>query len=335
MADPKKYQLQVTIGTSYDATTHQLVPVNTETPVELHSDRLDARVNVRIQNYRGLPTGSPSTSVYFENPPHKSDLYSIAFDFKLKQSIPGNELVFGNDFEHAIKDHLPPGFSAALRVVKWTIDPGLDGDIYAEKPYLYGPLASSINQLWVGDKVDGEGLPKHDDQKALQEGGSESGTKIREEKKVPSAGSARMKHFLTEAHRKDWTFEAAREYRCDFYNPYLDFNDLALKLPGNFKLHLMSFWDGQPLRYTLKHRTPDGSKDDVLFVVLFTLVPQEQVKEQEKKLVEEKKALSVGNTGGVGLGRPQRDMSGVPGGAGPGGSGSQESGGGRDDAGVD
>lgn len=335
MTDPRKFHLQITGGTSYDPATHQLLPVNTSTPLELHSDHLDGQVDVRINNFRGLPSGSPPTCDYFSKPPHQSDLYSISFNFKLKESIPGNELLFGNDFEHPIKDNLPPGFSTALRIVKWAIDPGLDGDVYADKPYLYGPLASSINQLWIGDKPE-EASPKnphpYEQGEAVKEGGSEAGLKIREEKSVPSDGAARMKHFLNEAHRKDWHFEAGREYRCDFFNPYLDFNDLALKLPGNFKLHLMSFWDGQPLRYTLKHKTADGSKDKVLFVIVFTLVPEERAKEQEKKLEREKKTSTVGKVGGIGLGGQQRDMSVLAGGASAAGASGQ---GPADDGGVD
>lgn len=333
MADAKKFHLQVTGGTSYDATKHQLIPVNSGHPLRLESERIDAHVDVKINNFRGLPTGSPSTCDYFSKPPYQSDLYSISFDFKLKQDIPGNELLFGNDFEHPIRDSLPPGFSSALRIVKWAIDPGLDGDVYSDHPYLYGPLASSINQLWVGDKSENKADPNTEDDRALvEEGGSADGIKLREQKKVPSQGAARMKHFLNESHRKDWTFEAGREYRCDFFNPYLDFNDLALKLPGNFKLHLMSFWDGQPLRYTLKHKTTDGSKDEVLFVIVIALLPEDKVEEQEKKLQQEKKTFAIGNAGGLGLGGGQRDQSGIAGGAGPGSGGERTT---ADDGGVD
>ena len=35
------------------------------------------------------------------------------------------------------------------------IDPGLDGDVYADEPYLYGPAASSINTIHIGPKQEG------------------------------------------------------------------------------------------------------------------------------------------------------------------------------------
>jgi hypothetical protein len=92
---------------------------------------------------------------------------------------------------------------------------------------------------------------------------------------LPATGAARKKHFLTESHLKEFTFEKGRVYSNDFYNPYLDFNgrlelrlqiaggqrpwltlditDFALRLPGyglipGITIPIISFWDGQPLR---------------------------------------------------------------------------------------
>jgi hypothetical protein len=43
------YILQVTTGTEYDVTTHKIVPVNAETPVQIESGLMKAEVTVRIQ----------------------------------------------------------------------------------------------------------------------------------------------------------------------------------------------------------------------------------------------------------------------------------------------
>lgn len=118
--------------------------------------------------------------------------------------------------------------------MKWAVDPGLDGDVYAEKPYLYGPLASSLNILRVGESGaekaskaelgdDGEGM-------IFEEGGEGDGEDLRKEKGVPDSEAARKKFFLTEANRKDWEFEAGREHWGDFFNPYLDFNGRTVHL---------------------------------------------------------------------------------------------------------
>lgn len=143
-------------------------------------------------------------------------------------SISGNDLVFGNDFDRPIKDRLPPGTEPAFKFVKWAIDPGLEGDLYSEKPHLYGPLLSSINVLRVGPKAAKKGgeweIPAHLHEDGIDEGADGEGKDIRKTKSIPEDAAARKKHFLNEGHRKEWEFEEGRVYRGDFFNPYLDFN---------------------------------------------------------------------------------------------------------------
>lgn len=173
MAD--KYILRVTAGPTYDLADHTEVPVNSPTPVKISTEHMDVELNVRIQNYRGLPRNSPATSPYFDQEPHSrnKDQYSIAFQFTPKapgparaptkaehvdpddrepEGISASDLQFGNDFDHPIRDRLPPGFSYAMKIVKWWIDPGLDGDPYADSPYLFGPALSSFNHVRVSDR---------------------------------------------------------------------------------------------------------------------------------------------------------------------------------------
>ncbi|RKF56310.1 putative f-box domain containing protein [Erysiphe neolycopersici] len=250
MAD--KYLLQVTAGPSYDPTQHQVVSVNSPKPLSIESDLISVDLNVRIQAYRGLPLSSPSTSSYFTLPRHAKDgdQYSISFAFSLKSAIKGNDLVFGNDFENPIRDRLPPGFNTAFRIMKWFIDPGLEGDAYADKPYLYGPLASSINTLYIGSKQHiflGKNSGDPDAGLLLTEGGCDEGIALRKSKKIPDTEAGRKKYFLNRNNQSNWIWEAGREYGCDFFNPYLDFNAFALRLPG-FSLSIMKYWDGQAPR---------------------------------------------------------------------------------------
>lgn len=216
----------------------------------------------------GLPHGSPSTSSYFSDPPHTHDQYSIGFSFVPHRDISGKSLVFGNDFEHPVRDRIPPGFSAAFRIVKWAIDPGLDGDVYADKPYLYGNALSSINALSVGPKVGKGGLDlskiygdKQQDE-VISEGGYDGGQELRAHFNVPADAAARQKWFLGGHDRLEkWQWEEGRLYRADFFNPYLDFNgktslsfpelwmlmweaEFALKLPG-FSLKVLGYLGGE------------------------------------------------------------------------------------------
>ncbi|KAH6615793.1 hypothetical protein B0J18DRAFT_372913 [Chaetomium sp. MPI-SDFR-AT-0129] len=332
MAD--KYLLRVTAGPTYDISTHVEVPVNSPGPsssssssapsapssgpsgsetgsVRITSNLIEADLCVRINKYRGLPRGAPSSSVYFETEPHKSngDQYSIAVRFRLldpggassvqegsaedraegsegekKPGIPASDLQWGNDFDHPLRSRLPPGFNTALNIVKWWIDPGLDGNPYADHPYLYGPALSSFNTIHVG--------PGKDDPARgglwFEEGGDEEGLEWRRRigggGGVPGEGRARMKWALKEGSKEGWTWEFGRVYGVDFFNPYVDFGELALRLPG-FNLPVIKYWDGQglrtppkrshQLRYVLRNRTTG----QVYLVVLFTLHLAEDINE--------------------------------------------------------
>ncbi|KAF2755110.1 DUF1769-domain-containing protein [Pseudovirgaria hyperparasitica] len=286
----EKYILKVTAGPTYDESTQHDVAVNAPEPVKIDTENLTAQLNVRIQNYRGLPKGSPSTSPYFSHETHKSDLYSISFTFTPKKTYTGDEIVFGNDFDHPIRDRLPWGFGTAFNFVKKWVDPGLYGDPYADEPHLYGPLLSSINVLRIGekgskdvdkmaeksgDKVDGDVV-------VFEEGAEGDGATVREEQGIPEQSAARMKHFLGEDTRKDFKFEEGRSYACDFFNPYLDFNDFSLKLPV-ITLSIVKHWDGQPLRtHTLRYVLKDRTADKPLFVIILSLLPIDELGESEK-----------------------------------------------------
>lgn len=257
MADADDYILHITAGPGYDEADHVQIPVNTSKPVTINSDLADIELNVRIRNYRGLPRNSPTTSPYFETEPHayNQDQYSISFRFTPKipaaakvedtepKGISAADLQFGNDFDHPIRDRLPPGFNTAMSIVKWWIDPGLDGDAYSDQPHLYGPALSSFNTISAG-------AGEFDDSKGgiwVEEGGDEEGIRMRQKIGAPDTSKARMKWALRNESKEKWLFEYGKTFSMDFFNPYLDFANLALRLPG-FHLPIMKYWDGQGLR---------------------------------------------------------------------------------------
>lgn len=274
----EKYTLRVTAGPTYDIADHVEVPVNKASPVRISTELMDIDLNVRIQNYRGLPRKSPTTSPYFSQEPHATnkDQYSIAFQFTPKDPTPDKnakpaetskssaetpaandedddeprgisalDLQFGNDFDHPIRDRLPPGFSYAMKIVKWWIDPGLDGDPYADSPYLFGPALSSFNAIRVGRAA-------LDDARGglwVEEGADDDdgSREWRDEVAAPEDAKARMKWALQEQSKRDWLWEYGRTYAVDFFNAYIDFSEFALRLPG-YAVPIMKYWDGQGLR---------------------------------------------------------------------------------------
>ncbi|KAF2009312.1 DUF1769-domain-containing protein [Aaosphaeria arxii CBS 175.79] len=304
MAHHEQYHLRVTAGPTYDRNTHQDVLVNSEDPLTIASEHIDAKIYMRIKDYRGLPEGSPSTSPYFSHSKHVYDRYSISFSFTPKNSIAGDQLVFGNDFEHPIRDRLPPLFDKAFGIVKWWIDPGLDGDVYGDEPYLYGALLSSINVLRIGSKDQSSlenNLEEHDEEDYVvyEEGAEGDGVTLREELGIPGGSAQRQKYFLAEQSKKDFEFEAGREYKCDFFNPYLDFNEFALKIGyGMPAISIIGHWDGQPLRtHTLRYVLKNKETNTELFVVVIQLLPTVEAEEDGAQSAEEKFEMVHGKEG--------------------------------------
>jgi hypothetical protein len=114
------------------------------------------------------------------------------------------------------------------------IDPGLEGDAYADKPYLYGPALSSWNYFRVGEKGDkyaNGGVDTKDStmtssfhDEVVEEGGEGSGEEVRQELNIPEHPDQRKKWFLDQRNRQAFEFEAGRVYKADFGNPYIVFN---------------------------------------------------------------------------------------------------------------
>lgn len=152
----------------------------------------------------------------------------------MKKDIPGDKLVFGNDFDHPIRDRLPWGFNTAFNWVKGWVDATMEGDVYADEPYLYSPILSSMNILQIGGKGQsisevGEGAGEKvgtGDESALifKEGAQADGQEVREKSGMPSDNSQRKRHYQQLQPRKDFIFEKDRAFACDFFNGYLDFN---------------------------------------------------------------------------------------------------------------
>lgn len=141
--------------------------------------------------------------------------------------------------------------------MKWWIDPGLEGDAYADQPYLYGAALSSWNYLRVCGKVGEEEEPESisakdvidaervdaasegyriGDEKGefvglhdivVEEGAELSGENVRLELNIPEDPAQRKKFFLDQGNREKFLFEKGRVYKADFGNPYLGFNGMS------------------------------------------------------------------------------------------------------------
>ncbi|KAI6855634.1 hypothetical protein KC338_g8789 [Hortaea werneckii] len=306
-----KYKLKVTAGPSYDQSQHHDVPVNADDSVYIENAFIRAKVKVRVREYRGLPSTSQQHSAYFDDPMHEKDLYSVAFSFVPKQDLPSIDTVWGNDFDHPVRDRLPPGFNTAFRIVKEFIDPGLNCDAYADEPWLYGPSLSCWFAFRIGDQVGAESdFPAPTEEPAMREGGEGSGLDIRSKLGLPENNEKRRKHFLSASNREAFTFEKDRLYQADFYNPYIDFSNFSLKLPG-FSLKVIKYVDQKShcLRYVFKN----VKTGDVFLNVNFHLLWGDKLKEEVEQ--DRRSSQQIANTGAKpdGNGESQENTKGVNG----------------------
>ncbi|KAK8210890.1 hypothetical protein IWZ01DRAFT_297296 [Phyllosticta capitalensis] len=272
-----KYKLRVTAGPSYDRSTHRLVNVNGDDSLSFENEFVRVKVKTRIRDFTGLPLTSPASTPYFNDPAHSRDRYSISFSFVPKRDLPSADCVFGPDFDRPVRDRLPPGFNYAFNIVKRFIDPGIECDAYADEPWLYGPALSCWFTLRVGDKVGQRGdVPEIREAPALAEGGDGDGEQVRKGLGLPADADKRRKWFLDREHREAFVFEEGRAYQGDFFNPYLDFNKFALRLPG-FSLGVLRYIDDKThtLRWVFKNR----ETNDVYFVVVFNLLFGKELEE--------------------------------------------------------
>lgn len=274
--EAEKYRLRVTAGPAYDTKSHRPVFVNTNTPTVIENKFIRAKIKVRIRGYEGLPTGSKSHSPYFDDPIHEKDQYSLAFSFVPKKDLPCEGSVWGNDFDHPVRDRLPPGFNTAFKIVKEFIDPGLTCDAYADEPWLYGNALSCWFAFRIGEQVGAdEDFPAPDERNVMQDGADGSGKQLREKLGLPENNEKRRKFFLDKHNREAFTFAKGRCYQGDFYNPYIDFSKFALKLPG-FSLGVLKYIDDKShqLRYVFKNQ----KSGEVYLNVNFTLLFGQQLK---------------------------------------------------------
>ncbi|CAZ86071.1 unnamed protein product [Tuber melanosporum] len=151
-------------------------------------------------------------------------------------------------------------FSAA----RW-IDPSLDADVYADEPWIFGPALASMSAI----STSSPSSPPCPEKKGG--GGGEEVGGLVEDNGMGLTAKARRKHFLTERRRKEWVFEPGKVYEMEFSGPWLDLAEFRVVLPG-FRVDILKYWDGQPLRFLLRNR----ASGEVYLVVEFDLVEGEE-----------------------------------------------------------
>lgn len=247
----RQLHLKISIGSSYT----DLSPAHVNEPTRgTHIDNafFEGDVVVRVKNFRGLSANGEAPreldATYFDA---TADTSSVQFSGTIKADVNADQVLFGNDFDEPIKDSLPPGTSLGLKALKW-IDPSLETDLYADRPWAFSPLLATMNLISTTGAAEGLARIEEDTTNLVKE-------------KITT--KQRRAYFADKAHREKFNLKDM-SVAGDFSNPFIDFNTLSIALPYvNLHISILQYWKGQPFRYTCK--TKSG---DVLFCVVFELV---------------------------------------------------------------
>ncbi|KAN0061460.1 hypothetical protein ACQY0O_006307 [Thecaphora frezii] len=302
--------LRISAGPSVDSLS--TVAVNHDLkPLTISSPHFEGRLTVRIKNFSGeQPSGveARADAPYFSGGLGKGMSWSMQIQgrFLSPSPISTDDLVFGNEFDRPIKDHLPYGTSVALQFVK-VVDPNLQHDLYAERPWAFSPYIATMGRVathrladdakeakgldgWPAfpspDNADGGAQYLDDDVTSLfykRDGEFDTSIEPDEdnvknlrggEAGVEKAHEFRKRWFGSKQHRQKCNIDKDQVVTADFFNGFIDFNDLSLHIPfsGGLSFDLKKYWDGQPVRYVCK----DNKSGTVFFVIQFDITDLHQ-----------------------------------------------------------
>ncbi|KAG0360840.1 hypothetical protein BG005_009804 [Podila minutissima] len=290
---PPSFQLLVSVGSSTDPRDLKpVLPNDDAQPVWIESDEFVGQVVIRIRGFNRaqsghLPDALPDSS-WFHQPSAGSNLNSIQIQGRFKREWAGDQVVFGVQFDQPLR--LPPFSSLAFEFVKF-FDPGVEGDIEGEKPWVFSPLIVTMNTVSVSNwssRVESEEPPQN---RVLPPWPSTRGQHIVENttilfndnkqgevattdvdlgpsNPIATNASKRRSHFPKVENRTKLMFKPDQVFGFDFFNPILDLAKFKLRVPG-VSFDITKPLNGQPLTFVMK------SKDSsvVFLAVQFKLVP--------------------------------------------------------------
>ncbi|KNE92533.1 hypothetical protein PSTG_14043 [Puccinia striiformis f. sp. tritici PST-78] len=256
-------RFDILAGPSLDELSRVKVNADRTGPLAIKTASFEGALTVRMKDfadhngdiYRDTETN------YFAN---WSDVtWSIQIQGRFLQPTSADDCVFGNTFDKPIRDRLPFGTGAALKAISY-IDPSLENDLYADKPWAWSPLLATMNYIRI-DRLEADDSPLPpwesatrpvEDCSSLLEGNP---TNI-------SKPHLRRKFFSSAVNRQ--AIMLGPRINAEFANGFIDFSTLALNVPVvNVHFKLDKLWDGQPVRYVCQSR----KTEETYFVVVFQI----------------------------------------------------------------
>lgn len=285
MGDSITKRLVIKASNNYDFANSTVVPVNCNQPVQIESEIGLFSLSVSIKNFDGsIP--HKSNSLYnvgdktyldgssYENLDMANDVLPnlrLNITFKPKYPIKGSDLLFGNDFLVPIKDYIPTTLLATgLKFFTWFINKTVKGDIYCDKPYLYGLALNSFTFMSIKDRSSnhvGEVIDGNEDKAPdLTNFVENLNDNIDNILKIPAKSLERKKYFTNLSNCENFVFNESTNYQIQFDSDYLKLADskYAVSIPtfGNktFDLNVSGYANDvlDNFNWTIKQGGYDG-----------------------------------------------------------------------------
>ncbi|RCK62809.1 hypothetical protein Cantr_09129 [Candida viswanathii] len=227
---PITKRLFIKASNSYDS-DFQIVPINTQQPLEIDSDIGLFKLYINIKKFDGSkPHLSNSLynlgdDVFLNgekidfNVPEKEKVENnlrMYVEFTPYKDIKGSQLVFGNDFTYSIKEYVPATLmNTGLKMFNWFINDSIKGDAYTDKPYLYGPGLNSFTYMAIKN---GNTVVDPHAKKPVENLGDQL-------KGAPKDPNSRKKYFKNFTKCDAFTFQKDTTYILQFDTDYLKLAD--------------------------------------------------------------------------------------------------------------
>ncbi|GEM07647.1 duf1769 family protein [Rhodotorula toruloides] len=212
-------------------------------PVRISSPTWDGFISVRLRGYpgeHGLELEEGTT-------------WSICFEGRWKEEVEAEEVMFGNVWEKPIKSY---GTSAALRFMRY-VDPSLECDLYADKPWALSPLFATLQYMSARELSPTEPLPPF-----KPDSFPEDLSPLVAASDMPALKdnpASRRSYFSKPAHLAQTRLSPHHLVRGDFSHGFINFDTLSLSLPGGLSFSLAKYWNALCWR----ERGPGGRGEHV------------------------------------------------------------------------
>lgn len=245
-------RLLIKASNNYDS-DYQVVPVNTRKPIDIDSDIGVFSLIVNVRNFDGCNehrlnstynigdekylNGSLVDDPAKEDPLYKANL-RLEVSFRPKRQIKGSELLFGNDFTVPIKSYVPTSLlSTGLKFFTYFINKTIKGEIYGDKPYLYGLALNSFTYMSLNHEkkeyitlgVKGTEKGEADTSTGNDNGNNDGKENLNSNEdntlKIPSEPTQRKRFFNNVNHCESFVFNDTTNYVLQFDTSYLKMAD--------------------------------------------------------------------------------------------------------------